>query len=347
MNFISKIKNHPFYICLSFVFLVCFLIFCYTHPLNTPARKIIRRVLPNTLPSSALTLLTEPKQGISPILQMIGNAKNSVDLVMYEFTDKNIADALVAAQKRGVSVRVLLNGGYEGKIEKMNEPAYAYLQNGGVLARFTPTYFALTHQKTLVTDKNQALIMTFNFAPKYYATARDFGVLDKDQNDVHSIENAFTSDWNNQNTTTDNADDLVWSPGSDIDMLLIIQSAKKELDIYNEEMADQRIIGALDNAVKRGIAVKIIMTYQTAWKPAFEELKNDGAELHLFHGEKGLYIHAKMILADQANVFLGSENFSYGSLDQNRELGIFLSDPAILNSLQKTFSEDWQNAKAF
>ena len=130
-------------------------------------------------------------------------------------------------------------------------------------------------------------------------------------------------------------------------MLLAINSAKKELDIYNEEMADARIIGALKSVIKRGVNVKIIMTYQTAWKPAFQELKNSGAELHLFHGEKGLYIHAKMILADQNSAFLGSENFSYGSLDQNRELGIFMTDPAILNSLFKTFSKDWQNAKAF
>ncbi len=34
-----------------------------------------------------------------------------------------------------------------------------------------------------------------------------------------------------------------------------------------------------------------------------------------------------MILADEMAAFLGSENFSYGSLDQNRELGIFISDP--------------------
>lgn len=348
MNFISKIKKHPFYAILGAIFLICFLFFCYTHPLNTPAQKIIRVSLPktNTL-SGTFTLLTEPEQGVTPILKMIQNSKSSIDLVMYEFTDKTIADALIAAEKRGVSVRVLLNGGYEGKIEKINEPANAYLQNGGVPTRFTPAYFALTHQKTLIVDKNQALIMTFNFVPKYYATARDFGVLDKNPNDVRSIENSFAADWNSQKTITDNADDLIWSPGSDTDMLLAINSAKKELDIYNEEMADQRIIGAIASAAKQGVVVKIIMTYQTAWKKAFQELKNSGAELHLFHGEKGLYIHAKMILTDQSSVFLGSENFSYGSLDQNRELGIFLSDPAILNSLFQTFSKDWQNAKEF
>ena len=266
---------------------------------------------------------------------------------MYEFKDKTIADALINAEKRGVTVRVLINQGYYGKEEKMNEPAYSYLQSQGVSVHWTPSYFALTHQKTLIVDQNKALIMTFNFTPEYYATARDFGIVDTDQNDVDAIENTFNNDWESGRVFASNADDLVWSPGSDTDMLLIINSAKKELDIYNEEMADTRIVQVLENAVKRGISVDIVMTYQSADKENLNALKSSGATLHLFHGEKGTYIHAKMIIADQLHAFLGSENFSFGSLDQNRELGIFLSDPNIINSLFHTFSLDWQRASAF
>jgi phosphatidylserine/phosphatidylglycerophosphate/cardiolipin synthase-like enzyme len=262
---------------------------------------------------------------------------------MYEFKDKEIADALIAAARRGLSVRVLLNQGYYGAEEKMNQPAYDYLETGGVSARWTPSFFALTHQKTLITDNDKAFIMTFNFAPAYYATARDFGVLDADQNDVKAIENTFNNDWNNQNILPADADDLVWSPEGDQNMLLIINSAKKELDIYNEEMADPVIIGALENAARRGVAVNIIMTYQSSFKDAFAQLKNAGAVLRLFHGEK-FYIHAKMILADKEEAFLGSQNFSYTSLNKNRELGIFLSDPSIINMLAQTFSADWRNA---
>jgi phosphatidylserine/phosphatidylglycerophosphate/cardiolipin synthase-like enzyme len=277
---------------------------------------------------------------------MIKNATSSIDLVMYEFKDKQIADALATAQKRGVTVRVLLNEGYYGKEEKMNEPAYSYLESGGIAVRFTPEYFALTHQKTLIVDQNKALIMTFNFVPEYYATGRDFGVLDTDQNDVRAIENTFEDDWTHQNVLPSNGDDLVWSPGVDENMLLIINSAKKELDIYNEEMEDSVITDALMNASKRGVNVNIIMTYQSTAKLAFEQLKNTGVNLHLFHGEK-FYIHAKMILADDTNAFLGSENFSYTSLNKNRELGIFLSEPSIISSLFNTFSLDWENAKAY
>ena len=112
-------------------------------------------------------------------------------------------------------------------------------------------------------------------------------------------------------------------------------------------MQDPKIIEALGDAAKRGASVNVVMTYQSTFKDAFTTLKNAGAHLHLFHGQKGLYIHAKMILADESYLFLGSENFSYTSLNQNRELGIFLSDPEIIQSVLQTFNTDWQNAKSF
>jgi phosphatidylserine/phosphatidylglycerophosphate/cardiolipin synthase-like enzyme len=345
---VLKIKKHPFYTCLCMIVLISFLFFVYTHPLNTESSKPVRTVLPMVdAPVDTFTLTTEPEQSTAPILALIKNSTTSIDLVMYEFKDKAIADALIEAEKRGVAVRVLINQGYYGKEEKVNEAAYVYLKSNGVPVNWTPNYFGLTHQKTLIVDKNKAFIMTFNFTPQYYSSSRDFGLLDNDKKDVDAIENTFDADWSNKKVTLQNGDDLVWSPGSDQDMLLLINSAKKEIDIYNEEMDDERIISALSSAAKRGINVNIIMTYQSSWKPAFEELKKVGVNLHLFHGQKELYIHAKIIITDSSYAFLGSENFSYVSLDKNRELGIFLSDQDIVNSLVRTFSTDWKNAKPF
>jgi phosphatidylserine/phosphatidylglycerophosphate/cardiolipin synthase-like enzyme len=52
-----------------------------------------------------------------------------------------------------------------------------------------------------------------------------------------------------------------------------------------------------------------------------------------------------MILADygtlNAQVFIGSENFSQTSLDRNRELGILVTEPEILERLHTTFEADW------
>ena len=63
--------------------------------------------------------------------------------------------------------------------------------------------------------------------------------------------------------------------------------------------------------------------------------------------DASLYIHAKMILVDSRRVFLGSQNFSAASLDDNRELGIILSTGAIVRSMERTFAGDYAHAAPF
>jgi phosphatidylserine/phosphatidylglycerophosphate/cardiolipin synthase-like enzyme len=58
-----------------------------------------------------------------------------------------------------------------------------------------------------------------------------------------------------------------------------------------------------------------------------------------------LYIHAKMILADlgtpTARAYIGSVNMGCVSLNDNRECGIIVTEPAILESLETTYQSDW------
>jgi cardiolipin synthase A/B len=67
-------------------------------------------------------------------------------------------------------------------------------------------------------------------------------------------------------------------------------------------------------------------------------IKQGGVQVR---GDPQLYMHAKIILVDGQRAFVGSENISTQSLDQNRELGIIVSDTAVLSKLQATFQHDW------
>ena len=52
-------------------------------------------------------------------------------------------------------------------------------------------------------------------------------------------------------------------------------------------------------------------------------------------------MHAKLIVSDSTVAFAGSENFSSTSLDENRELGLMVSDPHALAIFTHTFAQDW------
>jgi len=295
--------------------------------------------------SGQLTLITEPQEGVAPILSAIGSAHHQVEMVMYEDNDSQVDAALVAAAKRGVKVRVLLNSGYYGEGFPQDVGAYNYLKAHGVPVRWTPKYFALTHQKTLVVD-GRAYILTFNLTPQYYVSSRDFGVEDTNAADVSAIETTFTADWGGHKITAPTGSDLVWSPGSQPAQVQLINSATTSLDIYNEEMDSPAIESALEGAAKRGVDVRVTMTADSSWDSAFSELAAAGVHIHTYAASASLYIHAKMILTP-TKVFLGSENFSTYSMDRNRELGLITSDAAIRASLSSTFNADYAGATPY
>ena len=297
------------------------------------------------LPNPTLSLIVEPRDGMAPVLSLINNATTTVDLVMYELTDTDIEKALVTAKSRGLTVRVLLNKGYYGAQSASskapaNQAAYDYLQNNGVSVRWTPSTFSLTHEKLLIAD-GDALIMGFNLTPAYYPTSRDFAVNNSDANDVSALEKVFNADWNGESIAAPEANDLVWSPHSGDEMVSLIKHAKHSLLIYNEEMGNRAMIEALKNAASRGVSINIIMTYQSTWKSAFFKLIASGVHIHARPEKAPLYIHAKMIVVDNNEAFVGSQNFSDTSLNTNRELGILITKPSIIASLLATFGSDW------
>lgn len=297
-------------------------------------------------PTAPLSLITEPVDGTVAVRTAIQQAQKSVDLVIYELTDADVESDLVAAETRGVHVRVLLN--HKGPFAAVpNQPAFTMLQNSGVPVAWAPAYFTFTHQKTLIVDGTTAIIMTFNLTPRYYASSRDFGLVDTNLRDVAAIEQVFNSDWSGNKSDVSDGQDLVWSPGSADALLDLINNAKTSVDIYNEEMADPRITSMLESAAARGVAVRVVMTYATNWKPVFNELIAAGVGLKTFASTGKLYIHAKMVMADDHTVFIGSENFSQTSLDGNRELGILITRPDIVSSLLTTFNDDYARARVY
>ena len=298
-------------------------------------------------PAGSDSLITEPSAGITPFITAISGATKSIDLVMYELQDPQIESVLLAAQNRGVSVRVLLNQGYNGAQSTANQAAYQYFQTNNVPVHWTPSYFALTHQKTMVIDNSEAIVMTLNFTPKYYSSDRDFAVVDSDKNDVSAIESAFGDDWNSKKDTASNGDDLVWSPGSATALVNLINNAQNTLYVENEEMSETYIVNALTSAAQRGVTVEVAMTYSSEYASEFQTLSSASVKINTYATSAPFYIHAKIIVADGTSAFVGSENFSSSSLNDNRELGLIVSDQSIVNSISKSFQSDFSGGRPF
>ena len=295
-----------------------------------------------------LTLVTDPDQGMAWFNTLLGTAKTSIDMTMYELTDTTITGLLTQAAKNGVTVRVILDQNLE---KTDNTPAYDTLNAAGVQVHWANPIYAATHQKTVTIDRTTSAIMTMNLTPVDYPTSRDFAVITSDPADVAAIETVFASDFAGAAITPPTGDDLVWSPTNSLSSLTgLIQGAKTSLWVENEEMGDDAIVSALSAAASRGVDVKVTMEDSRDYQTEFETLQAAGVGIATYE-HAALYIHAKIIVADYgtsgARAFVGSENFSNASLTENRELGLVTPDPAILASLYTTLHSDYAGGTPF
>ncbi|MBU6323599.1 hypothetical protein KGQ55_02845 [Patescibacteria group bacterium] len=98
----------------------------------------------------------DKKQDDKEIIALIDGARKYAYFAMYEFTLKDIADALVAAKERGIDVRGLVDAGESGN--SYDAPIIAQLRAAGIPV-FTEHHAdgsGIMHIKAIVTDQAYA-----------------------------------------------------------------------------------------------------------------------------------------------------------------------------------------------
>ena len=107
-----------------------------------------------------------------------------------------------------------------------------------------------------------------------------------------------------------------------------------------EYIEDEKIVSLLSDMANTTQIRLIIPTFSQfpANKDAIKRLAQAGVSVKTLSSP---YIHAKMILVDDVKAYVGSINLSTQSMDENRELGIILSENESIKTLDETFSIDW------
>ncbi|HTU72565.1 MAG TPA: putative Ig domain-containing protein [Trebonia sp.] len=297
--------------------------------------------------ASSLSLVILPDQGENAIYNLVNSATSSVNVTIYELKDTTLVNDLVAKEKAGVTVRVILDQAQQS----YDSAAYSALTAGGVGVVWSSTAFTYTHQKTITVDGDESYISTGNFDTTYYATSRDYGVFDTNASDVAAITAVFNADYAHTSITPSDGTDLVWSPtDSQTQLAALINGATKSLDVEQEEFSDTTLVNDLVSAAKRGVAVRVVLEDPSSYSSEVSEVENAGGQVTGYSSSTGFYIHAKTVIADygtsSAKAFLGSENFSANSLNDNRELGLITTDSGVVSGLESTFNGDFSGSAA-
>jgi cardiolipin synthase A/B len=285
--------------------------------------------------------VTEPGDGMGPLYALMSSAATTLDVTMYELVDVRAEQLLADDAARKVAVRVVLDRNREGAA---NQGAFDYLSAHGVRVRWAPPAFDADHEKSLIVDRRVGAILTLNLTSRYYPNTRDFAVVDTDPADVAALAAVFDADFAGTAITAPTGHDLMWSPGSEAQMVAFIASAASSVTVENEEMSDLAVIAELKTDARRGVDVTVTMTNSPQWTATFAALTSAGVHVRVDTGEKPLYIHAKAVVDDAgtalAKADIGSQNDTATSLGHNREVGLILTDPTAVASVSATLSRD-------
>ncbi|QMU75360.1 cardiolipin synthase [Streptacidiphilus sp. PB12-B1b] len=281
------------------------------------------------------------------IYSFINSATSTLDMTMYELKDTTAVNDLIAREKAGVKVRVIL----DREETSTNSSAYSALKAAGVGVVYSSSSFTYTHQKTITVNGDESLILTGNLTSEYYPTSRDYGVFDNDQTDVAAIEKVFAADYAHTSITPSDGDNLLWSPTTAQSRLLsVINGATTTLDVEEEEFSDTAVVNAIVADAERGVTVRVVLETPSDYSSEVNKVEDAGGTVVGYSSSTGFYIHAKAIVADYGlstqNVEAGSMNITSNSLGSNRELGIILKDSGVASVIETAFNSDYAGGGA-
>ena len=120
----------------------------------------------------ARSLIVLPEDGAKPILAAIDGAARTLRVKMFVFSDPSLLKAVIAAKRRGVKVRMMLNPARRSG-EHDNDATRKALERADIDVKDANPAFALTHEKSMVIDDETAFVESLNWATKNLTATRD------------------------------------------------------------------------------------------------------------------------------------------------------------------------------
>ena len=290
-----------------------------------------------------------PDDSARPILDAIDAATKSLRVKMFVFSDPALLKAVIAAQQRGVKVRVMLNPARRDG-EDDNKESRETLMHAGIEVNDSNPDFGLTHEKSMVVDDTTAFVKSLNWATENLTETRDYAITTSHDHEVREIIDCFEADWHRQPFDPGEHAHLVWCPINGRERIArFIDEAKHTLFVQNERYQDTVIIERLVRAKERGVKVHVMARPPHTLKKdkliegvgGMRIMDDVGIKIHKL---KHLKLHGKMLLADGLRAIVGSINLAPGSFDDRRELAIETRDDNLVERLHKIAHHDWEHS---
>jgi cardiolipin synthase len=273
-------------------------------------------------------LIIQPDDGPASLLSAVKNAKKSVEIAIFRFDRSDLETALKAAVAKGVKVTALIADVNRGGEKNLRQLEMRFLKEGITVARSADDLIRY-HDKMIVIDRRILYMLSFNFTHLDIDHSRGFGIVTKNPTIVQEAAKLFEADCARRPYSA-GLDTFVVSPANSRKVLRgFLKRAKKQLLIYDPQISDKEMIGILQERAKSGVEVRVIGKI------------SERANLSV-HKLTRIRLHARTIIRDGHQVFVGSQSLRPAELDSRREVGLIIRESKVVKKLLACFESDWR-----
>ncbi len=304
---------------------------------------------PPKTPITALSWISEPQAGFSPWRAALRQVQTGVDVNAYLLTDSAYVQDLRQIARRGIPVRIILaaNPYHDAAAipEEKSLLAGSRITWHWAPARFDRAY-AMDHAKYLIVNPGTPQAVAIVGSPNGTWSAFD-GANAEDAIETTrlalttALTQVFHADWTGRPAGVAPRHILVLSPGARSAFVTLV-AGSGPVAVTAEELGD---VPALYRALAahgpnaRLLVPTSLLTSRTAQRTvAF--LRQAGVQVHTLRRP---YVHAKCLITAQ-QTWVGSQNWSEPSMDNNREVGVTTANPTVHAHALAWFNQLWAQA---
>jgi cardiolipin synthase A/B len=328
---------------------------------------------------NAAVLLENGDGVLTAMMKDIRDANVSVDIEVYIFkpdeAGRLFADAMIEAARRGVAVRLLVDGqgGELGSLRNELEAAGVICKKYRPVGRYA-VFGKRTHRKLVIVDGKIGYTGGFCIDKRWLGDARDKtewhdSAVRVTGPVVAQMQAIFSEDWTfttgeilagdelypkSERTGTTEAQAIKASKGDSSSLpkmlyFMAIQAARKSIHIQNAYfLPDRQIRDALVAAARRGVDVKVMVPgthidvplVRMASRHHYGPLLKGGVKMYEY---QPTMLHTKAMVVDGLFATIGSINFDALSMSKNAEESLSFYDRVFANSLEAMFQRDLEH----
>lgn len=293
------------------------------------------RSVQDILPMSG-ELLISPDYSRHLRKKSIQGTNNSLSIWLYNITHEDSRALIKDLARRWTQVRMILEDDKFGT-DEVQDPRWWWIQ----VRNDAKLHTNFVHAKTFVSSWFY-IIQTANLTHSARNKQREYYIVGHNPQIIANLQMLFDKDRNGQRVDAEDIHpNLVFC---EIDcrhkITELISSAKESIIIQNQYVEDEQIIWLLSDKINAGIDTRINLPQDEGDRAKDLPFLDNHVKFL-----KSPRIHAKALLIDRKYLLISSINLSTNSLDNNREIGIIITDTGVIDTFLKQFDEDWWNSK--